>query len=64
LWKNFITSVLYQYEIPYTLTKYHTCPIKSDIFKEDLKRFEKIWKIVRKLRNARLGLVPTACEAI
>ena len=33
-----VTSVLYQYGIPFTLTKYHTCPIKSEIFKEDLRR--------------------------
>jgi len=58
-----VTSVLYQYGIPYTLTKYHTCPIKSNIFKEDLKRFEKICKIVRKLRNARLGQIGTRPNA-
>ena len=27
-----VTSVLYQYGIPFTLTKSHTCPIKSEIF--------------------------------
>lgn len=58
-----VTSVLYQYGIPYTLTKYHTCPIKSNLFKEDLKRFEKICKIVRKLRNARLGQIGTRPNA-
>jgi L-fucose isomerase-like protein len=58
-----VTSVLYQYGIPFTLTKYHTCPIKSDIFKEDLKRFEKICRIVKKLRNARLGQIGTRPNA-
>ena len=58
-----VTSVLYQYGIPFTLTKYHTCPIKSDIFKEDLKRFEKICRIVRKLRNTRLGQIGTRPNA-
>jgi len=58
-----VTSVLYQYGIPYSLTKYHSCPIKSNIFKEDLKRFEKICKIVRKLRNARLGQIGTRPNA-
>ncbi len=58
-----VTSVLYQYGIPFTLTKYHTCPIKSDIFKEDLKRFEKICKIVNKLRRARLGQIGTRPNA-
>ncbi|GAG56306.1 unnamed protein product, partial [marine sediment metagenome] len=58
-----VTSVLYQYGIPFTLTKYHTCPIKSDLFKEDLKRFEKICKIVKKLRTARLGQIGTRPNA-
>jgi len=58
-----VTSVLYQYGIPYTLTKYHTCPINSHIFKEDLQRFGKICKIVKKLRNARLGQIGTRPNA-
>ncbi|MBA7494298.1 hypothetical protein ES702_04873 [subsurface metagenome] len=58
-----VTSVLYQYGIPFTLTKYHTCPIKSDIFREDLKRFEKICTIVKKLRTARLGQIGTRPNA-
>jgi len=58
-----VTSVLYQYGIPFTLTKYHTCAIKSDIFKDDLHRFEKICKIVNKLRNARLGQIGTRPNA-
>ncbi len=58
-----VTSVLYQHGIPFTLTKYHTCPIKSDAFKEDLKRFEKICRIVKKLRGARLGQIGTRPNA-
>jgi L-fucose isomerase-like protein len=58
-----VTNVLYQYGIPFTLTKFHTCSIKSDIFKDDLKRFEKICKIVKKLRNARLGQIGTRPNA-
>ncbi|MBA7521611.1 hypothetical protein ES705_13718 [subsurface metagenome] len=58
-----VTSVLYQHGIPFTLTKYHTCAIKSDIFKDDLHRFEKICKIVNKLRNARLGQIGTRPNA-
>ncbi|MFW9971894.1 MAG: L-fucose/L-arabinose isomerase family protein [Candidatus Odinarchaeota archaeon] len=58
-----VTSVLYQYGIPFTLTKYHTCPLKSDNFKEDLNRFEKICKIVKKLKNARLGQIGTRPNA-
>ncbi|MFX1304513.1 MAG: L-fucose/L-arabinose isomerase family protein [Promethearchaeota archaeon] len=58
-----VTNVLYQYGIPFTLTKYHTCPIKSEIFKEDLKRFEKICKIVKKVKGARLGQIGTRPNA-
>ncbi|MFX0003491.1 MAG: L-fucose/L-arabinose isomerase family protein [Candidatus Hodarchaeota archaeon] len=58
-----VTSVLYQYGIPFTLTKYHTCPIKSEIFKEDLKKFEKVCRIVRKLRSTRLGQIGTRPNA-
>lgn len=58
-----VASVLYQYGIPFTLTKHHTCPIKSDIFKEDLRKFEKICRIVKKLQNARLGQIGTRPNA-
>ncbi|MFX0007951.1 MAG: L-fucose/L-arabinose isomerase family protein, partial [Candidatus Hermodarchaeota archaeon] len=53
----------YQYGIPFTLTKNHTCPIKSNEFKEDIKRFEKICRIVKKFRNARLGQIGTRPNA-
>jgi L-fucose isomerase-like protein len=58
-----VTNVLYQHGIPFTLTKYHTCPIKSEIFKEDLWRFEKICRIVNKLQSARLGQIGTRPNA-
>ncbi len=58
-----VTSVLYQSGIPFTLTEYHTCPIKSDIFKKDLRWFEKICKIVKKLRRVRLGQIGTRPNA-
>ena len=58
-----VTSVLYQYGIPFTLTKYHTIPINSEVFKEDLRRFEKICRIVNKLQNARLGQIGTRPNA-
>ncbi len=58
-----VTSVLYQHGIPFTLTKYHTCLIKSDIFMKDLKRFEKICKIVNKFKNVRLGQIGTRPNA-
>ena len=58
-----VTNVLYQYGIPFTLTKNHTCPIKSDEFKEDIKSFENVCRIVKKLRNARLGQIGTRPNA-
>ena len=58
-----VTSVLYQYGIPFTLTESHTCHIKSELFKEDLRRFDKICKIVWKLRNTRLGQIGTRPNA-
>ncbi|MFX0139309.1 MAG: L-fucose/L-arabinose isomerase family protein [Candidatus Hodarchaeota archaeon] len=58
-----VTNVLYQYGIPFTLTKYHTCSLKSDVFKEDLKRFEKICRIVKRLRRTRLGQIGTRPNA-
>ncbi|MFX1391105.1 MAG: L-fucose/L-arabinose isomerase family protein [Promethearchaeota archaeon] len=58
-----VTNVLYQYGIPFTLTKSHTCPIRSNIFKNDLKRFEKICRIVNKLRSTRLGQIGTRPNA-
>jgi L-fucose isomerase-like protein len=58
-----VTSVLYQYGIPFTLTSNHTCIIKSDEFKKDLIRFEKICKVVRKIRRARFGQIGTRPNA-
>ncbi len=62
-----VTSVLYQHGIPFTLTKLHTCAIKSNVFKEDLKKFEKICRIVKKLKSTRLGQIgarPNAFETV
>jgi len=56
-------NVLNQYGIPFTLTTLHVCPIKSEIFKKDLKKFEKVCKIVKKLKNARFGQIGTRPNA-
>ncbi|MFX0070423.1 MAG: L-fucose/L-arabinose isomerase family protein [Candidatus Hermodarchaeota archaeon] len=61
------TSVLYQYGIPFTLTEYHTCAIRSDIFARDITKFEKICRIVKKLRNLRVGQIgarPNAFDTV
>ncbi len=58
-----VTSVLYQYGIPFTLTQLHACPIKSEEFKVDIIRFEKVCRIVNKVKNARLGQIGTRPNA-
>ncbi|MHA2430149.1 MAG: L-fucose/L-arabinose isomerase family protein, partial [Promethearchaeota archaeon] len=58
-----VCNVLYQNGIPFTLTSTHTCPIKSDIFKRDIKKFEKICGIVKGLKNARFGQIGTRPNA-
>ncbi len=58
-----VCSVLYQHGIPFTLTKTHTTPITSKDFKLDIKRFEGICKIVKKLKYARFGQIGTRPNA-
>ncbi|MFX0060168.1 MAG: L-fucose/L-arabinose isomerase family protein [Candidatus Heimdallarchaeota archaeon] len=58
-----VCSVLYQYGIPYSLTTSHTCSIKSEEFKEDIKKFEKVCNIVSKLKGARFGQIGTRPNA-
>ncbi len=62
-----VCSVLYQHGIPFTLTKTHTSPITSNAFKADIIKFEKVCKIVKKLKNARFGQIgvrPNAFETV
>ncbi len=62
-----VCSVLYQRGIPFTLTETHTCPINSEVFKTDITKFEKVCKIVKKLKNARFGQIgvrPNAFETV
>lgn len=54
-----VCNNLYQYAIPFTLTKSHTCPINSKEFKNDIIKFEAICRIVYKVKNARLGQIGT-----
>lgn len=62
-----ICNVLYQRGIPFSLTKLHTCSIKSEIFKNEILRFEKICRIVKMLKVARFGQIgtrPAAFETV
>jgi L-fucose isomerase-like protein len=58
-----VCSVLYQHGIPFSLTNFHTSSIKSEEFKADIKKFEKVCKIVNKMRGARFGQIGTRPNA-
>jgi len=58
-----VCSVLYQYGIPFSLTTNHTCSISSQEFKNEVKKFEKVCRIVHLLRNARVGQIGTRPNA-
>ncbi|MFW9951204.1 MAG: L-fucose/L-arabinose isomerase family protein [Candidatus Thorarchaeota archaeon] len=58
-----VCSVLYQHGIPFSLTETHTCFINSDKFKQDLIKFEKVCKIVKKIKHARFGQIGTRPNA-
>jgi L-fucose isomerase-like protein len=58
-----VCNNLYQYGIPYTLTTMHTVHPKTESFKEDLRQFMGVCRVVKHLRSARLGAIgarPTA----
>jgi L-fucose isomerase-like protein len=52
-----VCNNLYQYGIPYTLTKLHTVHPKAIEFKEDLREFMGVCRVVKYLRSARLGAI-------
>jgi len=52
-----VCNNLYQYDIPFTNTAYHTYPIDSQEFADDLDFFGRVCRVVRGLRNARIGAI-------
>jgi len=58
-----LCNVLYQYGIKFTLTESHTEDIESEEFKNDIEKFEKICRIVKGLKNLKLGAVGTRPDA-
>ena len=52
-----VCNNLYQYGIPFTDTSEHTCDIDSDVFTGDLDYFGRICRVVKGLRNARVGAI-------
>ena len=52
-----VCNNLYQYDIPFTDTTYHTCAIGSDVFANDIQLFANVCNVVNGLRNARIGAI-------
>jgi len=55
--KMSVCNNLYQYGIPYSLTTLHTVDPLSESFRQDLRKFAAVCRIVRGLRGARFGQV-------
>ncbi len=65
--KMSVCNNLKQYGIPYSLTSLHTEAPDSDEFKKDLQGFAAVCRIVRGLKNVRLGAIgarPTAFNTV
>jgi len=52
-----VCNNLYQYGIPFSLTELHTVTPKTEPFRADLQRFAAVCRVVKGLKNARLGAV-------
>ncbi len=52
-----VCNNLYQYGFPFTVTELHTVRPKTDSFRADLRKFLGVCRVVKGLRNARLGAV-------
>lgn len=62
-----VCNNLYQYGIPFTDTRDHTCDIESDAFSADLDFFARVCRVVRGLRRARIGAIgarPAAFQTV
>jgi L-fucose isomerase-like protein len=65
--KMSICNNLKQYGIPFSLTSLHTEAPDSDEFKQDLQEFAAVCRIVRGLKNVRIGAIgarPTAFNTV
>ncbi len=62
-----VCNNLYQYGIPFTDTSEHTCDIDSKLFENDLDYFARICRVVKGLKNARVGAIgarPAAFQTV
>ncbi|MDF1516188.1 MAG: fucose isomerase [Anaerolineae bacterium] len=62
-----VCNNLYQYNIPFTNTSTHTCAIDGEAFAADLDYFARVCRVVKGLRNARIGAIgarPAAFQTV
>jgi L-fucose isomerase-like protein len=52
-----VCNNLYQYNIPFTDTTLHTCPIDSEVFEKDIDFFARVCRVVKGLTTARIGAI-------
>ena len=52
-----VCNNLYQYQIPFTDTTFHTCKIESKVFEKDVNRFAQICRVTGGLSSARIGAI-------
>ena len=52
-----VCNNLYQYGIPFTDTTFHTYPLNSEVFDNDIKYFAGVCRVVNGLGNARIGAI-------
>jgi len=52
-----VCNNLYQYGIPFTNTTYHSYPIDSEEFRNDLGYFARVCRVVNGMRSARIGAI-------
>lgn len=52
-----VCNNLYQYDYPYSVTELHTVSPDTESFKADLQKFVAVCRVVRGLKNARLGAI-------
>ncbi|MGQ9850105.1 MAG: L-fucose/L-arabinose isomerase family protein [Aggregatilineaceae bacterium] len=55
--KMSVCNNLRQYGIPFTLTTLHTVDPESESFRQDLRRFAAVCRVVRGMRRARFGML-------
>ena len=62
-----VCNNLYQYGIPFTDTREHTCDIDSDVFQSDIDFFARLCRVTKGLRSARIGAIgarPAAFQTV